>query len=212
VRFNAIHNRIAKKKVNLKKIVMASTEFNIKKIQRYIRTGKKYKLLIISICTLLQAGFVSAQRVVEKCGTPSSAYDKLTDLSPKNFRILAGTRVMNMHVVIYANDDGSSQAISEEELKTEILFANSIYNQGGICIALVGLEVRNNTSFNDAVYGSTNFSGQTVSGAFTVFIVNTINGGIFGWAVSTPATYMITKNRALEQEELLYTKWGMHLG
>jgi len=191
---------------------MASTELNITKMKRHILTDKYFKLLIISLCTLLQLQFVSAQRVFEKCGTPSSAYDKLTDIRPENFRILAGTRVIKMHVVIYANDDGSSQAISEEELKTEILFANSIYNQGEICFALVGVEVRNNTFFNSAIFGFTNFSGQTVSGAFTVFIVNTINDGIFGWAPSTPATYMITKKSGFGTRRTFIHEMGHAFG
>ena len=162
-------------------------------MKRQTASKMNSRLLIFLSFVLLQVQAATAQVLIEKCGTPSSAYDQLTDLRPENFRVLAGTRVIKTHVVIYANDNGSSQAISEEELKNEILFGNTIFNQGEICLALVGIEVRNSTWFNNAVSSSTDYSGQTVSGVFTVFIVNTITDGVFGWAATIPSTFMVTK-------------------
>lgn len=84
-----------------------------------------------------------------ECGTPTSTHDKLKDIAPGNFRVLAGTRVLKMFIVVYADDDGSNIAIDEETLKTELAFSNSIYSMGDICFSIVEIEIRNTTALNN---------------------------------------------------------------
>lgn len=149
-------------------------------------------LLLAPFCNLL------AQRLPPSCGTPSSTHNFLKDIAPENFRVLAGTRIIKMFVVVYADDDGSNVAIDEETLKNELAFSNSIYNMGDICFSIVGIEIRNNTTLNNPGSSSVNYSTHRVTDAFTVFIVRSIGGasgntGTFGWAPGIPASYMITR-------------------
>ncbi len=133
-----------------------------------------------------------------ECGTPTSTHDKLKDIAPGNFRVLAGTRVLKMFIVVYADDDGSNIAIDEETLKTELAFSNSIYSMGDICFSIVEIEIRNTTALNNPGSSSVSYSAQRVNDAFTVFIVRSIGGssgnsGTFGWAPGIPASHMITR-------------------
>jgi len=176
----------------------------------------KYCLLVLFglFCSIVK---INAQSRNKECATPSSTHDKLKDIPPGNFHVLAGTRVIKMFVVIYTNDDGSNQAIDEETLKAELAFSNTIYNQGDICFSIVGIQIRNNTNLNNPSSSSVDYSGQVVNDAFTVFIVRSINGatgdnGTFGWAPGIPARYMVTRSGGFGTRRTFIHEMGHALG
>lgn len=176
---------------------------------------KKLAFFILLIQFLVTTG-IRAQWLPLECRTVSSSHDFLRDIPRENFKVLAGTRVIKVFVVIYANDNGTSQAISEETLKTELSFSNNIYNAGAICFSIVGIEFRNSTAFNNPSY-PTSYTSEQVSGAFTVFVVNSIDGqsgnsGTFGWAPSIPARYMVTKNAGFGTRRTFIHEMGHAFG
>lgn len=175
------------------------------------------KLIIMFAGLFFLQQNIFCQRVNnEECKTPSSPFDFLKVIPPGNFKVLAGTRVIKMFIVIYADDDGSNRAITEETLKTELAFSNNIFSMGSICFSIVGLEFRNNTNFNNPAY-PTNYTSQQVADAFTVFIVYSIDGktgnsGTFGWAPSIPSRYMVTRTAGFGTRRTFIHEMGHALG
>jgi hypothetical protein len=162
------------------------------------------KILPASICFILvlllsfMPNSTKAQQRNQECATISTGPDHLAAILPNELRTGAGTRVMKLYIVVYADDDGTDVAMPELDIINEVRVTDSILNIGNICFNIVGIERRNNSTFNRASSSSTDFSGQTVSGAFTVFVCFSIDGnsgssGVFGWAPSIPSTYMITR-------------------
>lgn len=152
----------------------------------------------------------------KECRTPAPTHDHLKDIPPGSFKVLAGTRVMKMYIVVYSDDNGTNTAIDEATLKNEIAFTNTVYNQGDICFTIVGIEFRNSTVYNNPAYPD-NYTSQQVAGAFTVFIVHSIDGqvgnnGTFGWAPNTPASYMVTKNAGFGTRRTFIHEMGHALG
>ena len=176
----------------------------------------KYLLFIVFLFALTD-GY--AQYNTRECATIDTAADFLSTIPPSSLQRRAGRKVMKMYIVIYADDNGTNQAISEETLKSEILFTNTIFNQGDICFVIAGIEFRNSTVYNNPVTdpGNTNYSSQTVSDAFTVFIVRTIDGqtgnnGVFGWVPSTPSSYMVTRTAGFGVRRTFVHEMGHGLG
>ncbi|MEP6712222.1 MAG: M43 family zinc metalloprotease [Ferruginibacter sp.] len=175
---------------------------------------KKYWLILFLLCFSFSK--INAQLHRKDCATPSSPRDKLKDITPADFKVLAGTRVIKLYVVIYANDDGGSVAIDEETLKAEIAFSNTIYNIGDVCFSIVGIEQRNNTAFNNPDAGD-DYAVQVTSGAFTVFVVRSIDGhtddhGIFGWSPGVPARWMVTRSAGFGTRRTFIHEMGHALG
>lgn len=179
-------------------------------------TGKYYELLILIALVLLVTD-LKAQSLPEECATPSSGTDHLREIPASQWRNLSGTRVMKLYIVIYADDNGSNVAMPELDVINEVRSADSLLNIGDICFNIVGIERRNSTSFNRPQSSSTDFSTQTVTGAFTVFIVFSINGssggsGTFGYAPSTPASYMVTRQAGFGPRRTFVHELGHALG
>ncbi|MEP6674296.1 MAG: M43 family zinc metalloprotease [Ferruginibacter sp.] len=171
-----------------------------------------FVFLLLSLFTTI----ASAQFLKNECATPSSTHDFMKDIAPGTYRTLTGMRVIKMYVVIYSDNDGSNPSIDEQTLKNEIAFSNTIYNQGSICFCIVGIEFRNSTSNNNpAVYQD--YTSQQVSGAFTVFVVHSIDGnvddtGTFGWSPAVISTYMVTKNAGFGTRRTFIHEMGHALG
>ena len=109
------------------------------------------KLALVFFALFFMSIHASAQYMKE-CGTPSSSHDKLKDIPLTKYRILSGTRVIKMYIVIYSDNDGSNQAMSEEDVLTEIKVADSVYSIGNICFTIVGIEFRNSSTYNNPIY------------------------------------------------------------
>ena len=157
---------------------------------------------------------VKAQFLPNECGTPSSPYDHLRNITPQNMRVLSGTRVLKMYLVIYHNDDGSNEAIPEDVLKKEIFFSDSIFSIGSICFTIVGIEHRNSTYYNRITDPNNrpNYTSEQTSGAFTVFLVDSIVGGVFGYVTNTPSTFMVTKRIGFGPRRTFIHEMGHALG
>ncbi len=162
-------------------------------------------------CFLLISCFTYAQMIPNECATKSSLYDHLKLIQPQNMRMLPGTKVIKMNLIIYANDDGSNQAMTEEEVKNEIRFTDSVYNIGDICFSIVGFEFRNSTANNNPAR-SRDYTNELRSGAFNVFIVDSIPDGIFGWAPGTPSYYMVIKKLGFGTRRTFIHEMGHSLG
>ena len=166
---------------------------------------------------LLSTGTLKAQYNPEECGTVDTGVDFLQTIPRQMQRRLAGTKIMKMYIVLYADDDGSNLSMSEEDVRNEVNFCNSIFNIGDICFTLVGIEIRKSTNFNNPIYETTSYNSEKVSGAFTVFVVKSIDGktgnsGTLGWAPNTPASYMITRTAGFGTRRTFIHEMGHALG
>ena len=90
----------------------------------------KYLFLIVFI---IICHSTNAQMIPNECATKTSLTDHLKDIPAQSFRLLPGTKIIKMNLVIYSDDDGSNQAMTEEEVKTEIKFTDSVYNSYKPC-------------------------------------------------------------------------------
>ncbi len=166
---------------------------------------------LILISFLFIGYFVNAQRIDNECGTKTSLNDHLKLIPAQNLRSLPGTKIIKLNLVIYSDDDGSNQAITEAEVKDEIRFTDSVYSIGDICFAIVGFEFRNSTTNNNPILYQ-DYTNEARSGAFNVFVVNSIPDGVFGWAPGTPSYYMVIKKIGFGTRRTFIHELGHSLG
>ncbi len=176
----------------------------------------KKRSILFLICSFLLFSKTRAQYLRE-CGTPSSSHDFLKDIPSHEYNRLPGQKVIKMFVVIYRDNNGANQAMTEAEVLEEIRVADSVYNIGNICFTVVGVELRNSTTYNNPIFPQ-NYSSEIVSDAFTVFVVNNVYdepdslSGIFGWSPGVVATYMITKKAGFGTRRTFIHEMGHALG
>jgi hypothetical protein len=171
---------------------------------------------LFSFCFFLMYCLTNAQIIPNECGTKTSLTDHLKLIQPQNMRMLPGTKVIKMNLVIYSDDDGSNQAMTEDEVKNEIRFTDSVFNIGDICFSIVGFEFRNSTTNNNPERYQ-DYTNEARSGAFNVFIVNSIllnslPTGTFGWAPNTPSYYMVIKKIGFGTRRTFIHEMGHALG
>lgn len=151
-----------------------------------------------------------------ECGTPASKVDFLKTI-PENLlkAPLVGPKMLKIFVHICRNDDGSNQAMTIDQIEPEIEFTNTVFgNNAQICFAVVGYDYINSTTINTDSYAQLGglFASYNEPGAFDVFIVASIPGGIFGFAPSTPAEYMATKVDGFGTRRTFIHEMGHALG
>ncbi|MBC7934290.1 MAG: hypothetical protein H7Y86_02870 [Rhizobacter sp.] len=179
-------------------------------------------LISIAFFLFLVSSHASAQYNIEECATIDTAADFLSKIPHGNLQRRAGVKMIKMHLVIYADDDGTSLAMTEAEVKNELAFSNTIFNTGEICFVISGIEIRNSTTYNNPVTtptypAYTNFTPELVTGSFTVFIVTTINGsssnsGVYGWSPDVPSSHMIVRSAGFGIRRTFIHEMGHALG
>ncbi len=147
----------------------------------------------ILILVILLTGKLYSQKLVE-CATPSNFPNPLKNVPASRLqqRLSNVTTMLRMCIHICRNDDGSLQPMSPAEVEEEVRTTDSVYNIGGICFAIVGVDYLNSTTLNNNITDST-LANYLVPNCFNVFVVRLIpnpNGTTFGSAFGIPNNYI----------------------
>jgi hypothetical protein len=175
---------------------------------------KKYfflYLLLVGNCLFAQEN----TWLNKECGTPASEVDYLTTIPPLSFKApTAGPKMIRVYIHICMNTDGTNQAMTIPQIEPEIQFTNSVYGTGQICFAIVGYDLINSTDINTNSFNllSGVFQTYNIANAFDVFVVASIPNGLFGFAPSTPAEYMVTKSEGFGTRRTFIHEMGHALG
>lgn len=124
------------------------------------------------------------------CATPFRFPNSLRAKTPSANRQLTGNLLMRMFVHLCRDDNGANQPMTEAQIREEVRITDSVYGQGGICFAVVGVDYLNNTALNnDILHTNIPASGTLVPNCFNVYIVKSV-GNAFGTAFAIPNNYI----------------------
>ena len=139
-------------------------------------------------------GNLRAQNIPNECATPYNFPDPLRNVPVSQLQksVSSVTTMMRMYIHILRDDNGTNQAMQQTAVENEVRVTDSVYNQGGICFAITGVDYINSSTINNDIENST-FTSYLVPNCFNVFVVTFIpdpNGTTFGTAFAIPNNYI----------------------
>lgn len=164
----------------------------------------------VTLLTLLNAGQQLSAQVSHRCGTRAPS---VRPASNEQLQRQAGARLMaptlplpvRIMVYIFTNNNGTSQACTEDEIRVQIENMQAFFQPHNICFILGGIQVVRNTTLNamdaDDLTSKTTLAGMASNNVITIFVHNTLiddDGGLNGTAYNIPNSFLSIVSGAVQ--------------
>lgn len=160
----------------------------------------------------LLAHLQTAAQTAAECATPFYFPNSLKGRHPAEQKQLSGTIVVRLFIHLCRDDNGANQAMAEKDVLEEVRITDSVYGQGGICFAVVGIDHPNSSPLNnDILHVNVSASGTLVPNCFNVYVVQQV-GNALGTAFAIPNNYIAVKPEGFGSRRTFLHELGHDLG